>query len=504
MKRKICHSEGHPSVLHGALKLGLGQVTTQVCTFVRSVIIARLISPADYGIAAVFATVFVLLEQVSNLGADKLLIQAKDGDDPGFQKATQLMMLGRGLSNATVLFVLARPFSRLFGAPEAEWAFRCLALLPLARAFIHLDINRLQRHLRFGPAVLVDVGANVLAVLAALPLALWFRNYWAMLWVLVVQQGSISLGSQLVAERRYGLSWNGQYARRMFHFGWPLLINGLLLYGIMEGDRMVIGSAKRFFANSTFTLTDLGIYSVAFAISYAPATLIINVAGSLFLPILSRLKESRSEFERNYFRYLNSASLLAAMTAIPFIVGGGWVVSFVYGQKYAGAAGFIGWLGAMWGVRIIRTIPTLAAVALGDTKTSMVSNIVRSLALLGMVLAAARGAGLVWISISGFCGESLALGIVLWRLKRLHAIPFTGCFRPLAVSGLGMMLASAVSAARVETLGAVGALLGSVVVLAVMCLAMVLVIPELGLDLHTAITAALYPWRKNVTVATQL
>jgi O-antigen/teichoic acid export membrane protein len=179
-------------------------------------------------------------------------------------------------------------------------------------------------------------------------------------------------------------------------------------------------------------------------------------------------------------------------------------VSFVYGQKYAAAGGFIGWLGAMWGVRIIRTVPTLGAVAQGDTKTSMVSNIFRSLALLGMVLAAATGAGLAWISISGFCGESLALAITLWRLKRLHAIPITGCLRPLAVFGLGTMLASAVSAAKVETLGAAGALLGSLVVLAAIFLAMVWVIPELGLDLRAAVTAAMDPLRPRAKVATEV
>jgi O-antigen/teichoic acid export membrane protein len=486
------------------MKLGAGQVMTQVCTFIRSVIVARLISPENYGIAALFATTFVLLEQVSNLAADKLLIQAKDGDEPAFQRSAQLVMLGRGLSNATVLLVLAGPFSRLFGAPQAVWAFRCLALLPLTRAFIHLDMNRLQRHLRFGPAVLVDVSANVLAALAALPLALWFRNYWAMLWVLVVQQGSITLGSHVVAERRYGVAWNKEFARRMFHFGWPLLVNGLLLYGIMEGDRMVIGSAKRLFAGSTYTLTDLGIYSVAFSISYAPATLIFNVTGSLFLPILSRVKEALADFEKTYRRCLNSASLLAAMSAIPFIVAGGWVVSFVYGQKYAAAGGFIGWLGAMWGVRIIRTVPTLAAVAQGDTKTSMLSNIVRSLALLGMVLAAASGAGLAWISISGFCGESLALGMALWRLKRLHAIPGRLCLKPFAVIGLGMIVGSAVSAATTETLGAAAALLGSIGISAATFLAMLLVIPELRLDFRAAIATALSRLRTNVKVATQV
>jgi O-antigen/teichoic acid export membrane protein len=485
------------------MKLSTGQVTSQACSFIRSVIVARLISPENYGIAAVFMTTFVLMEQISNLAADKLLIQAKDGDEPAFQRSAQLVMMGRGFSNATVLFVFGGLFSHLFGSPQAVWAFRAMALLPLCRAFTHLDMSRYQRHLRFGPAVLVDVSSNLLGVVAALPLALLLRNYWAMLWILAVQQGCTTLGSHLVAERRWAVAWNRQYARRMFHFGWPLLINGLLLYGIMEGDRVVIGSAQRLFHHSVYTLTDLGVYSVAFGASYAPATLIVNVTGTLFLPILSRAKESWAEFQRSYLRCLNPATLLAAMAAIPFIVGGGWAITLVYGHKYAAAGSFIGWLGAMWGVRIIRAVPTAAALAQGDSKTSMVSNFVRSAALLGMLLAAATGAPLVWISISGFCGESLALGVTLWRLKRLHAVPIGLCIRPFAVIALGMLAAALAALARIGNMGWTGPVLGSVAVALATLLAMMFVIPELRLDLFSLTSSAMRPVGTNVAVPPQ-
>lgn len=494
----------HFVLLKGGLKLGVGQVISQVCSFIRSIIIARLISPEDYGIAAIFATVFVLLEQVSNLAADKLLIQAKDGNDPGFQKTAQLVQAIRGTSNAMVLFLLGGPLSRLFGANQAVWAFRAIALVPLLRAFTHLDMSRLQREMKFGPAVVVDASANLMATLLALPLALWFRNYYAMLWILVMQQTSATVTSYLVAERRYGWAWNKNYVKRMFEFGWPLVINGLLLYGIMEGDRVAVGSAKRLFPNTVYTLTDLGVYSVAFSITCAPASSISGVLSSLFLPLLSRLKESFLEFERSYRRCVNATSLLAAMVSIPFIVAGGPVVTFVYGHKYAAAAGVIGWLGAMWGVRIIRTVLTSATIARGDTKTAMVSNVVRSLAILGMVLAAAMGARLAWISISGLCGESLALGMVLWRLKRLHAIPATSCFRPFVVYSFGMMASAVVSGAGIESFGWSAALLGSLALMFSTLSGMLFAIPELRLDLRRVIATSISSLTPKMKVASEL
>jgi O-antigen/teichoic acid export membrane protein len=495
---------GHSSIFKGGLNLGLGQVTSQVCSFVRSVIVARLISPENFGIAAVFVTTYVLLEMLSDLAADKLLIQAKDGDVPVFQKTAQLVQVGRCLTNAAILFLLGGPLSRLFGAPQAEWAFRCVGLIPLARAFMHLDMGRLQREMRFGPSVIVNASSNVLATLLALPLALWFRNYSAMLWILVLQAVSATVASHLVAERRYGWARHTEYAKRMFRFGWPLVINGLLMYGIFEGDRVIIGSAKRLFPMSTYTLADLGVYSVAFSVTMAPALFITNLVNSLFLPFLSRLQESLREFEWRYLRCVNAVVLLAAVVSISFIVGGGWVVTWVYGHKYSAAAGFIGWLGAMWGVRIIRSVPTLSAIARGDTKTSMVSNIVRSLALVGMALAAAMGSRLAWISICGFCGELLALGMLLWRLQRWHGIPAVLTFRPLAVTALGMAAGGLMSAAGIGSSGGAAAMLASLGLVLATLVAMLFVIPDLRLDLRALMITSISPLRAKVKVAAQV
>ena len=231
----------------------------------------------------------------------------------------------------------------------------------------------------------------------------------------------------LLAERRYNWAWDRFFTKRVLHFGWPLLINGLLLFGIFEGDRFVIGSAHRLFPMSAFTLTDLGVYSVAFALAQAPAMIIGNVCSSLFLPLLARAQGSGYQFERRYLACTQIVSLMSAVVAISFIVAGGRVVTLAYGQKYGAAGVYIGWLGAMWALRILRGAPTLAAMAYGDTRNAMVSNLARSSALLGILLVAATGRSLVWIAVCGFLGEQIR-----------HGVPAKLCHRPFAVFSVGV------------------------------------------------------------------
>lgn len=442
-------------VFKGGITVGTGQVLSQAFSFVRNIIIARLISPADFGIAAMFAMTFSLLDMISNLSADKLLIQAEDGDVPSFQKTAQLIHFGRGLMNAAIILALAFPVSHLFGVPQARWAFECLALAPLLRGFIHLDTFRFQREMRFRPAVTADVGSQILVTAAALPLAWWLRDYTAMLWVLILQAGSAAILSHAVAERPYGWAWDGARAGRIMAFGWPLLVNGVLLFIIMEGDRFMIGSAHRLFSHSPLSLADLGVYSVAFALTMAPTMFVANVGTSVLLPHLSRVQKLSGEFEQRYALFAQVISLAAAMIATPFIVAGGWLVVLVYGSKYAAAVGFIGWLAAMWALRMVRVTPTLAAMAFGDTQNAMISNIARTVALAGVVAAAALGGSVAWIAFSGFVGEMLALGVCVGRLRRVHGISAGLSMKPFAVCAAVMAAGGVAAYTGVERLGAI-------------------------------------------------
>lgn len=412
----------------------MGQAVTMACTFLRSVIIARLVSPQNFGIAAVLAMTYYLSEMGSNLGLETRLIQADDGNNPSFQRSAQFLQVCRGLVNAGLIFSLAGPLSLLFGVPQAQWAFRCLALVQLMKGFTHFDQYRFQREMRFGPAIAVDVTGSVLSLLATLSLAWWLRDYSVMVWVLLVQAATTVLGSHLVAKRRYGWIWSPAYARQILSFGWPLMVNGLLMYSIFQGDQLVIGSAQRLFAQSTLTLVDLAVYSVAFSITMAPTTLIANVSTSMLLPLLSRVQGHRDLFVQRYLTCTKVLAVIAALISILFILAGGWLVTLIYGDMYKVAGECIGWLAAMQSLRVIRVAPTIASIAQGDTFATMLANIVRTSSLLVVLMVAAANLGLPWIAASGFVGEVLAIIFLSVILLRHQSINPALCLVPVCVA----------------------------------------------------------------------
>jgi O-antigen/teichoic acid export membrane protein len=419
-------------LLRSGITLGTKEIFNQTGSFIRSIILARLLSPQDFGIAATFALSFAFFEMVTNLAAETLLVQAKNGDDPGLQRTVHFLQVLRGIVISLGCVLAAESLSRLFGVPHAQWAFLTLALLPLLKGFAHTDPFRLQRNSNFNAFVIVHLSTTLVATIVAFPLAMWFRSYSAMVWILLVQAVAATSASHLVSKRPYRWTWNRACGRQIFAFGWPLLLNGILMFVIFQGDRVVIAASNRLFSSARYTHSDLATYSLAFSLTLMPTMLIANVCTSLFLPLLSRAQGLRQRFEHDYRACVRIVCSAAALASGPLILTGQWLVVQIYGLQYAPSTGVIGWLAAMQALRIMRVAPTLAALALGDTKNGLASNVVRTSAF-GLVLAAASaGASLQWISAAGCAGELCALAYCVWNLERKHGVSRRVCLKPAA------------------------------------------------------------------------
>ncbi len=443
--RRGSGESGRATLARATALAGLSFGLVQACALVRTIIVARLLTPADFGVAATLGLVVHFLDMASSLSVDRLLIQAPDGDDPKLQNAAHVIELVRGALAAGLIFLLAPLLAQAFGAPDAAGAFRWLALVPLLRGPLHLDSRRVQRDFRFRAAALSEGGAALATTLAVWPLSRVVAGYELLLWLLILQAGLALALSHAVAVRSYRLEWDASAAGRMLAFGWPLVVNGLLLFGISHGDRVVIGTAPRLFEQASYGLADLGLYSAAFTLVQAPTLLLVQVTNAIVLPLFSRAL-SDLELARRYALCSAALAVPTGAFAILFILCGGPLVEVIYGDAYAGAAAVVAALGAMQAVRIIRPAPTQAAIARADTRTPMLANALRSCALPAMGVTAAAGGALASIAACGLAGEVAAHLYSLVRVRRLHAVPLGAGLRPLFAAACAALAAAAASA----------------------------------------------------------
>lgn len=412
----------------------MGEMITAACGLIRNIILARVLTKADFGIAAMLGMTVSLMEIGGRLSIGALVVQSKDVDQPGFLATAQFVQAMLGIVSGFVIYFAAYPTSRIFNVPEAAWALQFLALVPLLRSLSHLDVQRMVRELRFTALVFVEVVPQLLFTLAVWPLARMWQSYEMLVWLLIGQQAAATISSHIAAERPYQWRCDPKTVASILSFGWPMVISSFLMFFITQGDRFTIGIS--------YSASELGVYAVAGTLTLAPANLLLKVCGSVLLPFLASAQAQAKRFQHRLASVSQILCLASTLYAVPMIVAGEALVKLVFGSKYTDAGALAAWLALAQALRLVRGVPTVAAMAKGDTKNLMFSNVFR---LSGLVLAfpmAFAGASLATIAACAAIGEIVALIGSYWRFSRQSCVP-VGSYVPEWLLGSGFIVLSA-------------------------------------------------------------
>ena len=422
--------------INAAMILTMGQIASQGLSFARNLILARYLTKADYGLAAAFAFSIALLELTGRAALGQQVVQAREGGDTGFQRNAQAFQLGTGAVGAVLLALASGLLARMLHVPDQVWAFGLLALVPLCMGLEHLDVYRFQRELNFKPGVVCELVPQFVITLAIWPLVVWLGDYRVILW-LIIGKAVLSVGlTHLLAERPYGLAWDGGIAARIVSFSWPLLVNGLFLFAAQQADQLIVGAR--------FSLEQLAQYSVPVSILMVPWILFARVGGPVMTSVLAGVQEHRAEFLNKCRLCLQVSATATMLLTLPLLVSGEQIAATIFGGKYAGVGPLMAILAVASAFRFLRTAPTTVAMALGDTKNLMWANVARSLSLplaLGAVFA---GRGIEWVAGCAVVGEAVALAASFALMAARHAIPVRLLLKPVAFTVICLLVSAIV------------------------------------------------------------
>jgi O-antigen/teichoic acid export membrane protein len=401
-------------MLYKAFLILSGNVAASLLLFARNLIVARLIPVGDYGVAATFAMAMGVVEMASTLGLQQQIIQAKDGDDPRFQAALQGFQLLRGAVSSLALFALAGPFARFLGLPEVVWAYQILAVVPILNALRHFDIHRLNRHMRFGPLLMTDIVPATATLALVWPLAVWFGDWQVMLWSIIAQSAIGALTSHLMAERPYRLVWDRAIMSGSLRFGWPLLVNAMLMYLVFHGDKLIV--------SRILGMDMLAIFAMGMTLALTPTLVMAGAVNKLFLPVLSQAART-PDFTLMAQKALQTVALSALLFVLIVLLIGGPVVHFLLGIKYADLLPLMIWLALGQALRVMKTGPTIVAMALGQTSNAMVANLVRIMGLPLAWIIVAKGGDLLDLLLISLFAEGLGLWVSLALMLSRSNLP---------------------------------------------------------------------------------
>lgn len=442
----------------GAKAFAVAIAVSQVCAFVRYVIFARALGPAELGWGVAIVLVGQFFDSVTDSGADRFLIQHPNGDDPEAQRLAQLVMVVRGVLIALLLLLFARPIADFLGAPEITFGLHLLALVPVFAGLIHLDWRRVQRDHDFrieGRATLVaELGS--LAVTSIL--AITTQSYLAVVAGLITRVMMLALVSQLMAVRRFAIGFSRTFGMELLLFALPLTVTGVLIFFGSQGDRVLI--------SRMLGPAEVGRYSAIMLMMFYPMMVVQRYITALYLPQLVR---HDTEHQVNAVQLGGVVTILGSLAIVGFAIVAPFALPILFGRAFAQAPVIVALIGVLNAARFFKLWPSNMLLAQGHSRGVMACYL---MVLVAIPLALAGGywlGSLEAIVLAFLAGELLSLTFGLWLSARLLDLRFADVGSRLILFVLAALVATAGSFAveRHDTPLLVASIVGGLVAAAV-------------------------------------
>jgi lipopolysaccharide exporter len=430
-------------LFHRAVRSGIWvfalSISQEIIGLARLVILARLLSPNDFGLAGIAVLTLTAMDALSQPNFDAALIHKKQDIRPYLDSAWTVGVI-RGAGIFVLLYFIAPYGASFFRAPQAVPLIRAIGLAMLARAFTNAGVVYFRKDLDFKRQFVWQSVGRIADFVVAVVAAFALHNAWAL--VLAFISGDVvklALSYALHPHRpRFAL--DRARTREMFVYGKWLLGVGIIVFLLTQIDNAVVGRL----AGATM----LGFYQLARRISNAPATEIAHVIANVAFPAYSKVQDRAPKLREGYLMVLEVTALFSLPMAGAIITMAPEITLQFFGQKWLPAVGAIQVL-AIWGAfgALQATAePVLMAVGKPRVLTKYQAIQLAGLACLIYPLTAR------W----GIRGTALAMVVAAagpsWlALKRIAEL--TGCGRAMVARTVGLpALGTAAACAAVEAL----------------------------------------------------
>ncbi|RHW42797.1 lipopolysaccharide biosynthesis protein [Neobacillus notoginsengisoli] len=338
--------------------------------FVVSIVLARILSPEEFGkltLIAIFITISGVLVQG---GFNTALIQKKDADEVDLYSVFYLNLV---LSSILyfALFFTAPFLGLLFEDPQLIILLRVLSLSLFFGAFNSIQNVIVQRNMEFKKLFFSSLGAIMISGPVGIVMAYTGFGIWALIGQHLTNQLVITIILWMVVNWRPKLLFSLNKVKRLFSFGWKILVSGLIdtLYNNLRG--LMIGKL--------FSPAMLGFYNRG---EQFPSVIIININGSIqsvMLPALALNQDDRPKVKSMMRRSIVTSSFIIFPMMVGLAVIAEPLVKILLTEKWLPAVPFLQIFCASYALWPIHTANLQAINALGRSDIFLKLEIIKKI-----------------------------------------------------------------------------------------------------------------------------
>ncbi len=334
----------------------LAQLFTQVSRIAVSVVLARLLTPSDFGVVAAGLVVMVVAWQLTDLGTAAVVIQRDVVDDTLLSSLFYInILLGAGLSVGTL--AVAGPLAGALGQPQATSAIQALGAVSFIGALGNMHHALLRRTMQFGRLATINISNAVVNGVVGIALGIAGAGIWALVVGSVAGVAVSSATAWWYQPWRPSATFSLGRLREVARISIGYFSSNTLAIVFAQLDKMIISRVLGGAALGTYTVAQRTVTSPVNAVSSAVST----VSFSAF----ARGQDNPERLRSGAIRAAGVVALVVLPSTVGLAVLADDAVLVVYGPRWEAAVPVIQVLAPVAAVQALSSVTEAVMLAKG-------------------------------------------------------------------------------------------------------------------------------------------
>ncbi len=359
-----------------------------------TLILARLLTPEDFGLVSMAQVVIMFVNLFVDMGTGQALIQRKELT-PGLLNSTFLLNLIIGAVLAAAIYFGAPLLARGFAEPRLLPILEVLSINFVILSFAVVQRSLITRRMRFDQLASLDAVGAIVQAGVSIVLAFQGHGVWSIIVGILAKNLVITGAAWVMAHWRPGVSLVWEDLRSIAGFSLNLAGFNLVNYLVLHADKIIIG---RFLGSET-----LGYYEIARRLTTQPVRAVSVALGNVLFVRFSQLQDQNEKLRRRVIRASGAITLICAPLMFGLALVAESFVPVILGDSWLGVTPLLQILAPVSAIVAINRAASLLYRAKARTDWLLWFGIVR-----GVVMIGAYFIGLRW----GLLGVAYAIASV--------------------------------------------------------------------------------------------
>lgn len=364
-------------------------------TFISNVVLARILSPNDFGCVAMLMIFIGLSNTFIDGGFGSALIQKKNPTQTDYSTIFYWNLI-LSVVLYICLFFCAPLVAKFYRIELLTAVLRVQGVVLILNALSIVQQNQLQKQLEFKKLAIVHILSSILSLVIAIVTAINGGGVWS----LVAQQ--ISLGFFNALFVYFAIRWkpirvfSKQSFQELFKFGGFILLSNLFSTLANEIQGLLVGRA--------FSSATLGLYNQAFRLEGSAANTVSSVINQVTYPVMASLQDDRQKLQLVLKRFIQIPAFICCPIMAFVIVAAEPIITLIYSEKWVASVPYLQVLCVGGLAACLQSSANQAITAIGRSDVFFRWTIIKRaltivLCVAGILIAGIYG--LLWFSVAG-------------------------------------------------------------------------------------------------------